>query len=502
MLPLSEISIFISKIEMLIRNGQSRKARLELNKILHEGPVQALGRAQLPVFASFLRRSGWPHQAVKVLHPWIRPKARTPVEATASEKAEYAAALSAIGADNESRNLLVSLHSQAFPLALLYDAFLRMSRWDYHAAIPLLEKFLTHSSTHGYSRQIAQANLAASWVATDQFTEAQTLMSEILPEVRKEGATLLEANLLNVQAQALISQGLLEEARTILRLAQERASGALSFDTLFIDKWLAVLELKKNPKATIALEAVRNRAFNLGHWETVRDCDFHLALLAGRQELLPQLYFGTPFREFREKITRATGYRPYYTTYCRKLKCEIEEKPPQDPVPFSPLDSELKTGQVPQRLFLALASDYYRPFTLPSLHTLLFPDRHYNPASSPVVVRQALKRLRIFLSQKLPSLQVVEKNGTYLLQTQSACNLELPLQQDPWEQKENPEARRIKLLLAKLWNGSRDLLTRAQAAETWKLPQRTTGLILREAVKLGQTEKIGSGPSTAYRFKP
>ena len=72
------------------------------------------------------------------------------------------------------------------------------------------------------------------------------------------------------------------------------------------------------------------------------------------------------------------------------------------------------------RLLGALASDFYRPFRLASLHALLYPDQYFNPVSSPARFHQATRQLRAWLKASGLSLRLEETDGLYRLRGKGA----------------------------------------------------------------------------------
>ena len=249
----------------------------------------------------------------------------------------------------------------------------------------------------------------------------------------------------------------------------------------------------------------------------VRDCDFHLGVAQRDIAILLHVYYGSPFPSYRKKVKEklrdlgaplpdAYDWRPgtvlnatserHHKTLC------IENGE------LLPKGSGLKPGQVLHRLIIALCSDFYRPHSVARLHESLFPDQHFNPKSSPDLVRQAVLRLRAWTQEQKLGFEVVEcGNGSYRLDSaRDVGRLRIKTQREdaPFAREFDPLKLRTESFRAKLemmFDHSKPFRAKT-VANAFGLPQRTANRMLTELVAEGCLEKIGSGrsPLVSYRL--
>jgi hypothetical protein len=160
----------LTGLESLVRSGESAKAR----RILRELRLDRLTRAEKLQAANLARRSGLPELSIKLLNRVMRPRSGAS-DASARERAEYAAALSRIGATSEALGILESLKGSDHPEVPLFHAFALISQWDYRGAIPLLRRHERAAQTD-YQRLIGRVNLVAALVFERQSREARELL--------------------------------------------------------------------------------------------------------------------------------------------------------------------------------------------------------------------------------------------------------------------------------------------------------------------------------------
>ncbi|NUM87917.1 MAG: hypothetical protein HUU37_01820 [Bdellovibrionales bacterium] len=241
-------------------------------------------------------------------------------------------------------------------------------------------------------------------------------------------------------------------------------------------------------RARRELREVRALAVARENWETVRDCDFHLARSRKDFSGLTRVYFGTPHAAYRARVLAELGARRLPESFLwspegrgRGRRAVI------DLLTGSALDHRLKPGQVPHRLLCALAADFYKPQTLPAIHASLFPDRHFNPVSSRDVVHQAMKRLRAWLDVNGLPLFVLENAGRFQLASQGGVALRV----------RSSSGDRLSGLLGRLPRAA--LFSRAEAARALGVSDRSANLFLHDAVAGGRLIRTGAGPGTRYR---
>jgi hypothetical protein len=413
-----EITAQIELIDSLIRSGDHLKAEAQLEKIIN----QVIPREFLWKLASLSRRLSKSEKGIRLLNPIVRPSAKKPMTALPHEKVEYAACLIRIGLLSEAHELLDQVEHHAVPQSFLYRAFAHMALWDFASSNEALLKFIASPGISDYEILIAKVNLAVGWVFDENVEKSKPLLNELLGTTKKSNNLLLYCNTLELAAQQELTQANWALAEQYLDLADKALNSPNTFDAFLIRKKRATLEVLRgntNSKNEMLLK-VREEALKLHYWESVRDCDFYLALANKNSNLAKLLYFGTPYTNYKNKIAAQLNIKPsifkknyFWTVGEGEKEFTIDSLTGEN----SKSDYYLKAGQVPQRLFRALTCDYYRPKRLPELFENIFPGEYYSPESSSLKMYQAFKRLRLFLKKSRIPLEISESNGHYKIST-------------------------------------------------------------------------------------
>jgi len=435
--------ILLPKIEEWIRHGNSALARNHLRKVL---PAKVPRNFALKL-ASLSRRANIPLISLRVLYPIVRETRRSPVLASSIEKAEYAASLIKIGASVEAVAILDSIEHSDLPEVSLYKAFACITQWNYAGAIPLLRDYVSSTSISEYERAVGKVNLAAALVHGQGYEEAETVLQALLEFTQRGDYKLLYSNALQISAQNAFGQEQWTKAARALDKAEKAVSGASAFDQFFIQKWKTILHSFKHGNernSILQLRGFRQKAVGIGHWETVRDCDWLDALITENEKLFIHVFYGTPFEGFRQKMR--------------------EDYPKQVNVPLEYLynvgngDGEkvldlfqgimegekkgLKVGQSLHQLLVVLASDFYRPLRVAEIHSVLFPEAFFNPNSSPTRIYQVVKRLRAWLVSSRIPLQIDSVSGAYHFESKRGVGIRLR-DQSSLKHRADPYLKRI-----------------------------------------------------------
>jgi tetratricopeptide (TPR) repeat protein len=510
----------IKALDEEIRSGRARLARPILVEWLKTDAHRLLNRPARVEAGSLCRRLGLFSWSVRLLNPWVRPKARAQATlALPEEIAEYAASLSFLGADREALTLLREVDMNKTPQALLFAAFAHFSRWEYQQAIPYLEKYVRHPSLTDYARTIGQVNLAATLIFCERWEEVRALLDLLIENTRSKNYSLLLGTSLMISAQHWIGVEDFERAGKDLAQASALSESIDGMDLLLIEKWRAILKLAGNKMtksgpggheemcAIASLKNIQAKAMELREWETVRDCDFHLARYTRDLKLGRHLYFGTPFDAYQARLIDKMAMKKPDPS--ERFEWQIGSRGNVfliDAVSgeSSARNTSLKFGQVPQRLFALLVSDYYRPHRIATLHADLFPDRHYHPLHSPVVLRQVILRLRKWLSENKIPLQIEENQSTYRLKAIRRCEIRVPPLDTGTSSTEDPLRKKkaftwINALSDELSNPG--YITRSRAAGCWNVSERTAFNRLQELVAENLLVREGQGHATRYLNK-
>lgn len=492
---------WFERLDLQIRRGEVKGTRSILRARIEARTKTPISRTHLVKIAALCRRCDQPLDSVRLLNSIVRPRARAPVQPTAEELSEYGASLALIGADREGQGILDRVNGGKNPQALLFGSFARITRWEYESALPLLRKFISLPEISEYQRQIGQVNLAASLVLTDRWKEADAVLQPLIEKTRFEGNHLLLGNSLGILAQKFLFERNVAQAQEVLEEAFAVFSQGVGGDLLLIEKWKAITDLFAKgltPSGQAALNRVKKKAIDQKSWETLRDCDFHLARLTGDQDLLSQVYFGTPFPSFRERIMRISGsdFSKKKRDFLRVIRVSNSRRSARLDTLSPP---GLKPGQIQQRLLQILTSDFYRPLRVATVYAELFPEQYYNPISSPGVVHQAIKRLRQWIGARSIPLIIEERNGSYQILAKENIEIKVHLRSDSnsneaWQLRFRSYALEIQRKF--------DLkeFSREKAAAVWAVSQRSANDYLRLMESKGLVTQVFSGPKTAYRL--
>jgi hypothetical protein len=483
-------------IDELIRAGKTMQARAELEKRTQRRPE----RAETLRIAQLARRAGLLKLAMNLLNPYVRPSHRKIEKASDEERLEYAIVLQRMGALSESEALLNRLDPVRNPEQLLCRAWILFARWDYVASLPLLKQYVHESDMGAYQKRVGQVNLAAALVYEGVVDEAEPLLRELEEITRPAEFALLRGTVLQLRAQCALAESKLHRALQILNQAHDQLRDTDSLEALFVRKWRAVANLRlspHNPEAFAALYTLRAEAAHRRHWETLRDCDFHVACARADAELFRKLYFGTPFAAYRERLEREA----------RKWGCEIEHEKDfvwhlgdegpslgSEPVWMRARTGENSLGSSFFKarthlgaLFALVCSDFYRPQTLVSIFSQLFPRRYFSPLSSANNTQRLVTRLRHWLESEGLPLTLECRNGAYELVARAPIELHV---ESPSKEKVDPKLLRFVEEL-KRFDCSQNMSSQ-HIAEGLNISERSARRYLAEARKLGLTEELVS----------
>src|SRR5690606_18095213 len=129
--------------------------------------------------------------------------------------------------------------------------------WSYDEALPLLRQYTDPAFTEGYRRHVGQLNLSAALIGSDNYLEAENLLAELRETAEgRADYRFIYGSILELSAQASLLMGKLSRAKSLLDEATKAIGGTDSLESVFIDKWRAVLDLRKGSRAEDALAAL------------------------------------------------------------------------------------------------------------------------------------------------------------------------------------------------------------------------------------------------------
>lgn len=500
-----------SEFDELIRSGQRELAGRKIKEI----KISSIPRAHINSMANLARRTGHINLAWQMIAPIIRPKFPLATPATDIEKATYTIILLALGAIPEAVELLESANPESPEINLAF-AFAHISRWDYLAAIPKLRLYLRFEKITLYEKMVAQVNLAASYVASGNTKDGSPLLQEILEITSQNNWHLLNRNALEISAQLAIQLEKWTDGETLLKQAKHDSDNQFNLDNFFVTKWQAIIALLKNgptPPALKELSELRDLAIKNKHWETIRDCDFYQAITTKNSELALRLYFGTPFSSYRKRLMhRARDWLTVPAEYEWQALEQHSKLQPAAPMPATKVfnlslgeelsgTAKVKPGTALYRALAAMTSDFYRPFSVGSLHSLVFPKEHFNPDSSPRRVSFLIQRLRGWFKENYLPLNIVSEVDGFKLQATEPFTFILE-KSGPVKVEKTSEPAQYLALLKKLktQNAGKALKT-SEISEITKISVRSVRYFLKWALEKNKVLKQGNGRESRYKIR-
>lgn len=486
---------FVAALDQSLRQGRHGAVRQELSRLnAREAP-----RASLEALANVARRAGVYSLALRLLNPVCRPAQGLRRNASAGELVEYGMALVKNGSLDEALGIFRGIDGEIEPRAWLYRAFAHFPRWEYAEALPFLGKFLERVPEDSYEHRIAQVNRLAALIFVNDSGRAGPLSRSLLELTARDGQRLLQANVLELSAQLAIQGGDFQVARDRLEDARRLLGEAPVGDRLFVEKWQAVIRLTESSGLDAEpLSEVRKAAKLQGHWETLRDCDFHEARHRVRPDLFSRLYHGTPHTAYRtrllETLKRYGAPPEYYVREADRSKVGIREAVLDvQSAAWKGGKALFRPGGVEHRLLLQLNRDYYKPERIGSLFAAVYPDEYFNPVSSPLRVHQAMRRLRRSLSAAKIPVRIREEAHQYFLVPRE-CGITSSASEIA------PELRELELRFRPLQRliGDAPVSARELSRESG-LSISTVTRLLNEAREAGWVLAEGQGRSRKYR---
>ncbi len=485
----------LEKLEDAIKAGNLVLVHDALNQ-LKPGEIPA---NEVVRYANIARRAGYHRMAIRLLYPIVRNKSKSGKSPSNLEKAEYAMALSRAGALAEAHALLDEIPAN-FPERLLYKAFSHFASWDYHLAIPLLKKYLEDESISHYQKTVAAINLADAYFTEGLYSEAQVLCNRLLEKLDSQKQKLNAGYLQQILGQIAVMEKDFEAATNHFSRVEELVGENHYRYYLYLRKWRAILQcLKKHtePSSENLLIEVREEARRKNVWEVVREMDFYRAIIFSQRNLFWQVYFSTPYPHYRERMLKISGYAEVPpTTYDIPFNSDRGTPTQIFNIPGGcdeSKDISLKKGQLVHRLLVILASDFYRPFRVETLFSLLFPDELYNIKKSSYKVHDTMSRLRAwFLENGLP-FSIDEDDSQYRLRVSEPHILRVQVAKSA-DSNIDAFVAELKMYFPHTPFKIQDVINLKSH------PRSTAKWLLTRAVSEGLLDRVGQGRGVKYKL--
>jgi tetratricopeptide (TPR) repeat protein len=475
----------LKHVEELIQQGEFRLAREALLRFRRRN-LEARERVY---YCSLLRRSGLSLEAIKVLHPWVYPKSRSTYLATAEERLEYASCLVRLEVLSEAERILLSLDHEQHPVAWLRLGLLHTVRWDYETANRCFERYIEHSRAEPYDRLIAQVNLLQGYTYLEKVNDAKRLADELFTALDPTQHKLLLAAVFELRAEVARLEEKFDAAFGFIQKGHTLLDDVQTIDGFLIRKQKAVIEAYFM-RSTKPLEQVRKEARERKAYESLRDLDFHTAILSRNSLLLNAVYWRTQSPSYKQRVFLAAERGGL------KLNTESFRQGPANKGACFDLQAQALTGthahlkpnSALARLFKALVSEGYKPAKLFDLFAAVYGDEIFFPESSPDKMHQLIKRLREFLIEARLPAEITCQGSQYRMVLGGKLNLSQTNHFVPaWE-----EALRTKTQTREF--------TAALAQKVWDCSLRTTLRRIEDLKTRGRVQFIGNTRSRRFHF--
>ena len=482
----------IEDCERLVRAGDFAEARA----LLSGRSKSEIDRGHTAPAANLARRLGLYRFGLGLLRPFVRPETGVRIApATPEERAVYAALLIKVGSASEALGILSDLGE--LPDRLLYSAFAHQSTWEYATAASFLERYVEHPGITPYQRATGLVNLAAAFAFLERTDDAKPVLARLIESSRRENWQLLLASSLEIAGRIAMSGGHWAESARLIEEAGSLLKGSSNV-SLFAKKSRAILEIVKSPKSASARERVvrlRAEAVRESHWETVRECDFHLSRAREDRDLFLRVYFGTPFSSYRELMRRKGAFAGTIPEHF-VLRGAKAPKRVLDLEAASEIGggSSLKGGQKLHLLLGALAKDAYKPTLVGALAAELFPGEYFDAERTPKRISDLVARLRGWLREEEWPFEIEASEGAYRLQIAGAAGLSVALPET--RAPKSSSSLRIQALTEHFGENP---FSASEAAQKLGLSVRSLNDLLKSAVASGDLTQEGRARATRYR---
>ncbi len=393
----------LQQIDTWIRQGSFQEAIVEIHRL--EAFARQWKLQDILHFANICRRAGLPLISLKCLRPWIFLDSMVRSDAAKAAKVMYAAALFNIGANKEASSFFHGISEDQFPEILLHESFGLFREWRYKKSIPLLRRYIQHTSLTDYQRLVGKVNLIAALIFVGESTDK--LMKESMQQAQKMNASLLYSNLLELQAQESIVKGQTDMAMQALQKASQFLSQGSSAYDLHLQKWTWFLRAQSGQESMQKLaqdrHEIQKKAVQLNHRETLRDMDLYWGHFAEDDSYIQKVWYGSPYTHYRDRIHKLTGkdlsgLQEHSYIWTPDSEDHHDQKVRMQ-LPLDLQDQGSSLTDQGLKILRLLSQDFYRPVRIGELFSQLYPDEHFDPHHSVDRLKKGLHRTRISLQE-------------------------------------------------------------------------------------------------------
>ncbi|MGE4131743.1 MAG: hypothetical protein AB7F86_08890 [Bdellovibrionales bacterium] len=454
---------------------------------------RTLSRTARTELAKLMIRVGAPQKALSILYGVVR-SANPHVKPEPTESAVYAHALLKIGSFAEAEKILLVL-PESLPDVHLFQGSAKQMQWDYRGSIDHLLNYVQHTAlSDPYARAVAMVNLAAAYVGCGEFDLARATLSELEPQIAKNGWSLLNKNCQELSAQIAFHQKDWQRAEHLLNRAGREGDAGLS--DLMIQKWSLFCRAVKAPSEEAIAEIVnfRDKAAQIRHSETVRECDRMIGQLKRDPNLMNKVYFGTPHESYRKMLLQNNPWFDPPPSYlhgdpggvCVDLLTAVCAERSE---------VSLQPGKMIHRALCSLFNDFYRPQSMGSLFASFFPDEFFNPLSGPGRISTVIHRVRTWaVDHRLP-LEINKSGGIYQIDLRPGLAFRIHAERAPTDMYVLGYLHQLRPHLGE--NGS---FQRKEMADLLGISKAKANMILKRALESGLITRRGLSRFVRYEL--
>lgn len=481
---------WLQRIDLIEKNIKAGKHK-EAIKSLSELNRKKVPREFAATLAHFAFRVSTPLLALKILHPYIHNEYLRQDPPSSQEKMAYATGLFALGAVREANQILQDINSQAEPEVLFHQGIAGVYEWDYETTVSKLRAFIKATNVSEYRKLVGKVNLLAAYIYLLRWDEAEPLLEEIIGICNQEQHVLLLGNCYELKAQFYFFQKKYDKSLEYANKSFEILKDQNGLYYLFSKKWqiLASYFLSPNLNALNELVLLKEKAREVRHWNTLRECDLFLAIARKDDQLAQKVMVGTPADSYRHRVRflfsgnlKIPNKYYWYLGEIPGANCEIT---------FDPYEKLFKRVQL-LSVYDALTRDFYKPSSIGDLFEILYPDEKFNYNTSPIRVLKALRRLNAWFKNNEPRLKIKFQKSEFSIQAIQPIKLIVIRGQALSSTNVHFEKLQKQFTYRRFSVG--------QASQFLSVSKATTQRLLKTAMHNGVLSKEGTGRSTVYYF--
>lgn len=481
----------IANLDSLTKLGQRLHVLKEISRIMKAGPSRTLR----PQLARLANRNHAYVLALRILHPIIREDREKTAEAGSESLNIYATSLMWIGALEEAQDCLHRIKGSTD--ALLTEAFVHFARWDYQKSMPLLLKYVNSPKTSPYQKLVGQINLLAALIAVGNLKQAIVVYEPLIAELKaNSNYKLLYGNCLELRSQIEILENRFESALAYLAQSEQSLSDQPGRYLLYVNKWRALAQLGLAPNDPMALDAllkVKAEASELKNWETIRDCDFHLARLNQNQDLLQRILLGTPYQGYHTRVQSLFGISVNESRTLQYCPAQASDKPESIGLDLNKISENSFLNSTSWPLLQIMTKDIYRPPRMGVVFSGLYKNEYFDPFTSPQRVRNSIFRFNDWAGQTKCGFRIRIGSGDFQFVGPAGLGIVST------QRERTLESWQAALKVFKTQNDSRSFST-SDLAKVLGITQRSALQILKKALASNKVQKIGNGKNSRYIF--